>query len=118
MLSVLKYNGIGIAKTIEFAKTKLRQAAGLMFRKEIPSGFSMIFVMDKPSDVSVHMLFMRFPIDVIFLDGEKKVRGFFRLNPWTGYKAMKDIRYVIEMKAGTIERHGISIGGRMEFDDI
>ncbi|MFZ2412091.1 MAG: DUF192 domain-containing protein [Candidatus Methanoperedens sp.] len=118
MLSVLKYNGVEIAKNIEFARTKLCQMAGLMFRKDIPSDFSMIFILKKQSYVNVHMFFMRFPIDVIFLDEEKKVSGFSRLNPWTGYKAMKDIKYVIEMKAGTIEKYNISIGGRMEFDDI
>ncbi len=118
MLSVLKYNGVEIAKNLEFARTKLSQILGLMFRKYIPSDYSMIFVLKKQSYVNVHMLFMRFPIDVIFLDDEKKVMGLFRLNPWIGYKAMKGIKYVIEMKAGTIERYNISIGGKMEFDEI
>lgn len=118
MLSVLKYNGVEIAKNIEFARTKLCQMAGLMFRKDIPSDYSMIFILKKPSYVNVHMLFMRFPIDVIFLDEKKEVLGLSWLNPWTGYKAMKNIKYVIEMKAGTIERYNISTGGRMEFDEI
>ncbi len=118
MLSVLKYNGMEIAKNIEFARTKLSQMSGLMFRKSIPSDYSMIFILKKQSSVNVHMLFMRFPVDVIFLDEEKRVLGFARLNPWTEYKAMKGIRYVVEMKAETIERYDISIGGQMEFDEI
>ncbi len=118
MLSVLKYNGMEIAKNIEVARTKLSQMSGLMFRKGIPSDYSMIFILKKQSSVNVHMLFMRFPVDVIFLDEEKRVLGFARLNPWTGYKAMKGIRYVVEIKAGTIERYNISIGGQMEFDEI
>lgn len=118
MPSVLKYNGKEIAKNVEFAKTKLQQTLGLMFRKSIASDYSMIFRLKKQSSVNVHMLFMRFPIDVIFLDGEKKISGLACLNPWTGFKAMKNIRYVLEMKAGTIERYNISIGGQMEFEDI
>lgn len=117
MLSVLKYNGMEIAKNLEFARTKLRQMSGLMFRKDVPSDYSMIFVLKKQSPVNVHMLFMRFPVDVIFLDEEKKVMGLYRLNPWTGYKAVKNVKYVLEMEAGAIERYNISIGGQMEFEE-
>ena len=118
MLPVLKYNGSVIAKKIEFARTIFRKTLGLMFRKDIPTDCAMIFVFEKPSSVGIHMFFMRFPIDVLFLNEEKKIAGLFRLNPWTGYKAMKGIRYVVEMKAGTIERYNISIAGQMEFDEI
>ena len=90
---------------------------GLMFRKNIPSDYSMIFILKKPSHIGVHMFFMRFPIDVIFLDNEKKILGFFRLNPWTGYKAMKNTRYILEMNAGAIEKYNLSIGGQMEFEE-
>ena len=44
------------------------------------------------------MLFVFFPIDLIFLNDEKKVMGFSRLKPWIGFKAMEDIKYVLEMK--------------------
>ena len=118
MLRILKYNGVAIANSVEIAKSILKQMRGLMFRRGIPSDYSMIFLLKKQSHVAVHMLFVFFPIDVIFLDNEKKVKGFSRLRPWSGYKAMEDIKYVIEMKAGTIERFNISIGGQMEFNEI
>ncbi len=118
MLHVLKYNGIVIAKNVEYARTVLNQMLGLMFRKHIPQDFAMIFVMKRLSSVNVHMLFMRFPIDVIFLNEEKEISGLSGLNPWTGYKAMDNIKYVVEIEAGTIERHGLCAGGRMEFSDI
>ncbi|MBU4373188.1 MAG: DUF192 domain-containing protein [Candidatus Methanoperedenaceae archaeon] len=118
MLPVLKYNGKEIAKNIEFANTKLHQMLGLMFRKSIPPDYSMIFILKKTSYVNVHMLFMRFPIDVIFLDEEKKIAGLARLNLWAGFKAMKNIKYVLEMKSETIERYNLSIGGQMEFEEI
>lgn len=117
MLPVLKYDGVVLANNIEFARTMAKQALGLMLRKSIPPDYSMIFILKKPSRVNVHMLFVFFPIDVIFLNSEKKVMGFSGLKPWVGYKAMKDIRYVLEMKAGTIEKSSMSIGGQMEFDE-
>jgi uncharacterized membrane protein (UPF0127 family) len=117
MLPVLKYNGKEIAKNVEFAKTKLQQTSGLMFRKSIPQDYSMIFILKKPSSVNMHMLFVFFPIDVIFLDEEKKISGLASLAPWIGFKALKNIKYVLEMKAGTIEKSNLSIGGQMEFEE-
>lgn len=117
MFPVLKYDGVVIANNIEFARTMVKQAIGLMFRGNISPDYSMIFILKKPSGVNVHMLFVFFPIDVIFLNNEKKVMGFSGLKPWVGYKAMKDIKYVLEMKAGTIEKFNMSIGGQMEFDE-
>lgn len=117
MLPVLKYNGMVIAKNLEFARTIMTQTIGLMFRKNIPSDYSMIFILKKPSSVSFHMLFVFFRIDVIFLDEKKKVMGFSQLRPWIGYKSMKDIKYILEMKAGTIDIFNIAVGGQMEFDE-
>jgi len=118
MLPVLKYNGVEIARNIEFARTMFRHALGLMFRKCIQYDHSMIFILKKPSQVSIHMLFVFFPVDVIFLNKEKKIMGLSRLRPWVGYKAMEDIKYIIEMKAGTIETFHLCASGQMEFDDI
>jgi uncharacterized membrane protein (UPF0127 family) len=51
------------------------------------------------------------------LNEEKKVMGFSQLKPWVGYKAIEDIKYILEMKAGTIEMFDLKIGGQMEFDE-
>ena len=117
MFHVLKYNGMEMAKNIEFAGTAISRMLGLMFRRHIPDDYAMIFSLKKKTDVSVHMLFVFFPIDVIFLNEEKKISGFSRLAPWTGYKTMKNVKYVIEMKAGTIGKNKLAIGGQMEFGD-
>jgi len=117
MLLLLKYNGVVIAKNIEFSRTLLKQGLGLMFRRSIPLDYSMIFILKKPSNVNVHMLFVFCPIDVIFLNEEKKVSGFSRLKPWVGFKEIKNIKYVLEMKAGTIDRLDLKVGGQIEFDE-
>lgn len=114
MFHTLKYNGAVITNNVEFAKTTISQMIGLMFRKSIKQDFAMIFVLKKPSYISIHMLFMFFTIDVIFLDENKKVSGCTRLAPWIGYKSMKNIKYVIEMKAGTIEKYNLISGGQVE----
>jgi len=115
MLPILKYNGVEIAKNIEFAKNIFSQMMGLMFRKDIPSDCAMIFVLKNPSSVNVHMFFVFFPISVIFLDEKKNISGLARLEPWTGYKAMKNIKYIIEMNEDAIKKNKLSIGGQMDF---
>jgi len=77
----------------------------------------MIFILKKPSHANIHMLFVLFRIDVIFLNEEKKIMGFSQLKPWVGYKGMKNIKYILEMKAGTIDMFDLKIGGQMEFDE-
>jgi len=115
MFPILKYNSDEIARNVEISRTLIGQMLGLMFRTHLPGDYAMIFMMKKPSSVGIHMLFMRFPIDVIFLNEEKKIVGLANLKPWTGHKSMKNTKYVIETNPGTIERYNISIGGQMEF---
>jgi uncharacterized protein len=116
MLKILKYNSFEIARNIEICRTTASQISGLMFRAELPADYAMIFLMKKPSSVGIHMLFMRFPIDVIFLNEGRMIIGFAHLNPWTGHKSMKNVKYVIETNPGTIERFELSVGAKLEFE--
>ncbi len=66
---------------------------------------------------SIHMLFMRFPIDALFVgapDGEgiRQVVGVRPgLRPWTGLVLpVKGAQGVVELPAGTIERARLSVG--------
>jgi uncharacterized membrane protein (UPF0127 family) len=118
MPPVIKYNRLEIAKNIEVCRSLTSQMIGLMFRGHIPADYAMIFVIKKPSSAGIHMLFMRFSIDVIFLNEEKIIVGLAHLMAWTGHKAMKNIKYIIETNPGAIERYELSIGGQLEFEDI
>lgn len=112
---VLIYNGKPIANEISYAKNIFSQMLGLMLHKSIPEDFALIFVLKRPDTVGVHMLFMLFPIDVIFLDTDKKIIGTATLKPWTGYKRMKGIKYIIEMSQGTVERFNMVPGEQLTF---
>ncbi len=118
MHRTLKYGSFEIAKNLEICRTITGQMLGLMFRSHLKPDYAMIFLLKKPSSVAIHMLFMRFPIDVIFLNDKKIIVGLAHLNPWTGYKYMNNIKYVIETNHGAIEGFGLSIGGEMDFGDI
>lgn len=54
---------------------------------------------------AIHSCFMRIPLDVIFLSGDKKVLKTVRdFPPWKLFLACKNSYYVIELPSGTIER--------------
>jgi len=115
ILMVLIYSGTPVANEISYAKNILSQMLGLMLRKSIPDDFALIFVLKKPGTVGVHMLFMLFPIDVIFLDEKKKIKGKATLKPWKGHKQMKGVKYIIEMNQGTVERFNLMPSEQLTF---
>jgi len=66
---------------------------------------------------SIHMFFMRFPIDAVFVDRELRVlRIAHDLRPWR--LAMKrGAKAVLELPAGRCERAGLVEGERLVLDD-
>jgi uncharacterized protein len=82
---------------------------GLLGRRNLPSGEGILL---KPAS-SVHMAFMRFAIDAVFLDGEMRVlKVAADLRPWrmAGARGSKS---VLEIPAGEAARRGLSVGDRL-----
>ena len=101
-------------KNVEFAITPWEQFKGLMLRKKF-EGY-LIFVLKKESrwKASIHMLFMRFPIDIVWLDKHKKVVDT-KLNakPWgINHTPKKPAKYVVESRVG---KKKWRIGEKIEF---
>ena len=88
---------------------------GLMFLK-IPK--VLIFKFSKEHKISLHMLFVFFPIDVLFLDKNKKtvdIKENFR--PFTFYTSKEKALYAIELQKGTIKKSKTEIGDEISFKD-
>lgn len=87
---------------------------GLMFRQR--SSAALIFVFNKETRISLHMVFVFYPIDVLFLNRSREVvdmkEGF---KPFTFYRARKGSMYAIELPAKTIRRTGTGIGDKIQF---
>lgn len=91
---------------------------GLMGRASMPEGEGLWL----PTS-SIHMFFMRFPIDALFLgvesaDGARPVVGVRHgLPPWRGIVLpVRGAAGVVEMPAGTLARHGVAAGDPIVFE--
>jgi uncharacterized protein len=83
--------------------TRLR---GLLGRDQLPAGEGLLL---KPAP-SVHTCFMRFPIDVVFLDACMRVLSIApKVEPWK-FAGRRGTRAVLELAAGEAERREIGEG--------
>ncbi len=69
---------------------------------------------------SIHMMFMRFPIDAIFLDSGNCIRALYeKLRPWTGLSGWhRDVSSVLELKSGTIQKSGVRVNDTLRMEPI
>ena len=85
---------------------------GLLGRAWLDPGEGMLF---RPAG-SIHMFFMRFAIDAVFLDRDLVVRKVAAdVKPWRIVLARA--RSVLELPAGEAARRGIARGQRLSLDD-
>ena len=71
--------GAPIASLVELACTRAERRRGLLGRDALDLSAAMILA----PCAAVHTVFMRFPIDVVFVDREGRVRSIVRnLRPW------------------------------------
>jgi uncharacterized membrane protein (UPF0127 family) len=105
--------GAVVAPRVEEAARWGERLKGLLGRSELPEGEGLHIV---PCN-SIHMFFMRFPIDVAFLDPEGRVvRAIHRIKPWRATRVYLEARSALELKAGALERSGTREGDLLRFE--
>jgi uncharacterized membrane protein (UPF0127 family) len=98
--------GVVVCERCEIADRMLPRMRGLLGRDSLEPGAGMLIT---PSP-SVHMFFMRFPIDVVFLDRSRRiVKIAHDLRPWRTASARKAVA-ALELPAGTAARLGLEPG--------
>ena len=76
-------------------KTYISQARGLMFYRR-KRNVTMIFPRERR--ISLHMFFVKYPIDVLIVNTEKEIVEIKRnFQPWTFWKSRKRGKYVVEL---------------------
>jgi uncharacterized membrane protein (UPF0127 family) len=114
-MSLTTNDGRIVTGCVELADTFIKQVVGLMFRKSFEG--ALIFDMGRETYDGIHMLFVRFPIDVVFLGPDKKIVDVKAgLRPWTGTAFPNSrFQYAIELPAGTVEKYGLESGESLEW---
>ncbi len=105
-----------ISKNVTLCKNFFRKASGLMFRGK-RDDFAFIFPFRFNVKPTITMWFVFFPIDILFLDHENYVvERVEKLCPWKLYVPLRKFRTFIELPAGTIKKHSISLGQRVSWN--
>ena len=64
---------------------------------------------------SIHMFFMRYPLDVVFTDAEGRVLFMYRgIKPWRMGRIVRGAKRAIELPEGTLERTHTEIGDSLK----
>jgi len=84
---------------------------GLMCKSALPCDQALLI----QNCSSVHTCFMRFVIDVVYLDKQMLIVKLDRnVPPWRMRWGGKDARHTLEMSAGSIDRFKLHIGGAID----
>lgn len=66
---------------------------------------------------SIHMFFMRFPIDAVFIDANRQVvRVYSDLRPWRMARGGRFARSVLELPQGKAAFYNIRVGDRLTIE--
>ncbi len=88
-----------------------KKGLGLMFRRTAPS-FGVLFPFEKEQKVSIHMFFVFFPLDILWIDKNKLLVESKTLKPFQLYS--QRAKYVLEMPAGWTQKKKIQKGDSLE----
>ena len=104
--------GVLVCDRCEVADTVPTRMRGLLGRDGMEPGEGLLI---RPTN-SVHMFFMRFAIDVVFLDRELVVKKIVEaLAPWR-MAGCRGAKAALELPAGEAGRRGITVGERLQLE--
>jgi hypothetical protein len=103
-----------LADKVELADTFWRRFRGLMFRRNFRRGQALLFKLAKSGRYGIHMFFVRFPIDLLYLSQDFVVVDIRReLGPWRIHRPKVKASYIVELPAGTISLTRTKIGHKL-----
>ncbi|MEI6316247.1 MAG: DUF192 domain-containing protein [bacterium] len=105
--------------TVAFAMTPFEQQQGLSGTKNLSVDHGMLFIFEKPIIPSFWMKDMNYPLDIIWIDSNKKIIGVSEnLDPKTypqTFAPASNILYVLEVPAGFYRTNYLKMGDTISF---
>jgi uncharacterized membrane protein (UPF0127 family) len=104
-----------IAENIIIADNIWTRLRGLMGRSKLRDNEGLLLA---PCN-AVHMMFMRFPIDVVFLSNDLVVISIlYNLKPWHVSPIVRGASKVVELEVGSTEKKRINIGDKLSLTGV
>ncbi len=105
---------------VEVAQTDAEKSLGLGDREGLNDNAGMLFTFTKPSKQYFWMKDMKFSLDIIWIDENKKIVGFVEnAKPEDypeAYPSPENVSYVLEIRSGEVKNRNIKIGDSAIFD--
>ena len=109
-LTLTRVDGEVVCERCTLADSPVARMRGLLGRDGLEQGEGLLL---RPAS-SVHTWFMRFPIDVVFLDRELVVVGIANeVEPWRA-AGRRGAKAALELPAGEAARRGLSVGDQLK----
>jgi uncharacterized membrane protein (UPF0127 family) len=106
--------GTVLCERLEVAESLAAKSRGLLGRDGLAAGSGMLFESGLVPLMWMHMFFMRFAIDIVFLDKSNRVlRINHRLRPWRISSMVFGARRALELEAGAAARSGTTEGDQL-----
>ncbi len=104
--------GTVLAERARWAGNAWQRFVGLMFSDALPAGEGLVL---EPCG-SIHMFFMRYPIDVVFLSREHRVVGLVQaIAPWRMTRFYRGARIAVELPVGSVQASATQAGDSFSF---
>lgn len=112
-----------LCESHEVADSPWKKTRGLMFREALPGEHGLLMVFEPPSRPGIWMLGMRFPIDIVFLDPDRRViRIVENARPlglswrtWRIFFPPGPSSFVLELPAGRASETRTLVGNELDF---
>lgn len=103
-----------LGETVELADTSETRRVGLLKHTRLEPGSGLWIV---PCE-SVHTFFMKFPIDLVYVDKKRKVRKVRHAVPAWRLSACLTAHSILELPAGTARKSGTLPGDELSFEKL
>jgi uncharacterized membrane protein (UPF0127 family) len=103
-----------LGDAVDVADTSAKRRVGLLKHEGLAPGDGLWIV---PCE-SVHTFFMKFPIDLVYLDRKRKVRKVRNAVPAWRLSACLSAHSILELPAGTVEKTGTRPGDELLIETL